>query len=588
MTEFGFLAMFTRIDSDGSGDLDVDEFIQVAREECHIKSSSVSDDELRLIFTEVDKDDSGSVSASEFVQWLQSNLIDISIANELALAEQHELETLKAVKIRFRQHSSDAVADQGWKQLFRRYDKDGDGEIDMVEFRLAVRNDCEISRAVVSDREVGELFKAVDCDGGGSVNADEFKAFLLSDAFAKDMSIEVFSRAMHVLCDVWVTSNDVKQHAEFLRRTFNRITKRVEQPDGSFAYQLKGIQIRRDADGNLVYDISDVNDVESFVDSKTGKLAMEGVTLRNANDNDDSDADEMPREPTPPPTEPTRKPLYDAPKRVPTPPPKDPTPEPPDWAEQDSKKLRKRVRNIELIIQEGDSHLRRPPVSAFSSQKAIEAYRRALEVAACCDEDLYLGTGGKYIGDSFTPWNFEEHPEDLTLLINGIKKKVELSTNIATIEMAVATLQTCFQGVLVRTCLIGRLRLRRRVISIETTDLGNGMMVDLVDSETGVDAKALFGDGTAYEGTGNNGGGNAALLQQRLAIEQLMISVEQKLEMAQQLQTQALQQQRAEKLKRELMLQKSQDDRLKAQQEEAQRLKLQNEERKRRKKAEVD
>ena len=135
--------MFAKFDDDGSGDLDADEFIQVARKECNISMSSVSDAELRQIFAQVDADGGGTVSAPEFTAWLRSDHIDISIARELAAANEKSAEgNLKAVKLRFVSHSADAVADEGWKQLFQRYDQDNSGEIDMKEFRLAVRNDC--------------------------------------------------------------------------------------------------------------------------------------------------------------------------------------------------------------------------------------------------------------------------------------------------------------------------------------------------------------------------------------------------------------------------------------------------------------
>ena len=145
VTELGYLAMFAKFDNDGSGDLDAEEFIQVARNACNIEQEVVSDP--RQIFGEVDEDGGGTVSTPEFVKWLQADLIDISIARELADVDQRR--GLSAVKRRFQTHSADAVAEEGWKQLFARYDQDGSGDIDMKEFRLAVRNDCDIQREVV-------------------------------------------------------------------------------------------------------------------------------------------------------------------------------------------------------------------------------------------------------------------------------------------------------------------------------------------------------------------------------------------------------------------------------------------------------
>ena len=45
---------------------------------------------------------------------------------------------------------------------------DGSGELDLGEFTQAVRTDCGLAPAVLSDKDLGEMFKAVDKDGASS------------------------------------------------------------------------------------------------------------------------------------------------------------------------------------------------------------------------------------------------------------------------------------------------------------------------------------------------------------------------------------------------------------------------------------
>ena len=76
---------------------------------------------------------------------------------------------LEEIKKKFHDVASVAVAKMGWKALFERYDKDGSGEIDSVEFRTAARRDCQIPERDISDAELEQLFKEVDADGSGDV-----------------------------------------------------------------------------------------------------------------------------------------------------------------------------------------------------------------------------------------------------------------------------------------------------------------------------------------------------------------------------------------------------------------------------------
>ena len=72
VSSHGFAALFARVDKDGSGEIDTDEFLDAARNVLEISSETVPDDDLKVVFAAADKDGSGEIDAEEFVAWLNS------------------------------------------------------------------------------------------------------------------------------------------------------------------------------------------------------------------------------------------------------------------------------------------------------------------------------------------------------------------------------------------------------------------------------------------------------------------------------------------------------------------------------------
>jgi len=62
--------------------------------------------------------------------------------------------------------------------LFRQFDKDNSGQLDLEEFTTAVRKGGALSRKDVSDVELRKLFRAIDIDRDGSIGIDEFTSFV--------------------------------------------------------------------------------------------------------------------------------------------------------------------------------------------------------------------------------------------------------------------------------------------------------------------------------------------------------------------------------------------------------------------------
>jgi Ca2+-binding EF-hand superfamily protein len=85
----------------------------------------------------VDRDRSGDIDVIEFVEWLfakpkgpkvkkSEKFTDPSVKGYL---------TLEEIKKAIRQHSEELTATIGWDAMFQKYDKNGDGVLNEVEFR---------------------------------------------------------------------------------------------------------------------------------------------------------------------------------------------------------------------------------------------------------------------------------------------------------------------------------------------------------------------------------------------------------------------------------------------------------------------
>ena len=87
------------------------------------------------------------------------------------------LATIAKVKRKMRA-AAYTVGGVDYAKLFRHYDRDNSGSLELDEFMSAIRRDAKIPKKDVSDRDLEAVFAAVDDDGGGSVDIDEFVAWL--------------------------------------------------------------------------------------------------------------------------------------------------------------------------------------------------------------------------------------------------------------------------------------------------------------------------------------------------------------------------------------------------------------------------
>lgn len=74
---------------------------------------------------------------------------------------------------------------------FHRFDRDGNGSLDMEEIRVAIRKACKISPSVISDVDIIALCELLDEDSSGAISIDELVDFLLADVDVDELQQEV-------------------------------------------------------------------------------------------------------------------------------------------------------------------------------------------------------------------------------------------------------------------------------------------------------------------------------------------------------------------------------------------------------------
>ena len=112
----------------------------------------------------------GTVSFAEFIDALWRHKLD-ALKLKLAGAATYGRTTASSAPRRGTaagagQHGGEEEGEEAsvvdWVALFRRYDRNSDGNLSFDEFRLAVRKDARIPPAQMDDSELREVFDHVD------------------------------------------------------------------------------------------------------------------------------------------------------------------------------------------------------------------------------------------------------------------------------------------------------------------------------------------------------------------------------------------------------------------------------------------
>ena len=182
--------LFRRLDRDGSGELDWDEFRHGLRHEACLSTADFSTSDLRRLFCLMDTDCSGTISLAELEGFVTDHGTK-GLAAELAAAAAAKPKrggrrgvfasaTVRRVKQKLRAAAYTAGG-VNYRKLFKHYDRDNSGGLECDEFISAIRRDAKIPKREVSDRELAAVFSAVDDDGGGTVDIEEFVTWLEAD-----------------------------------------------------------------------------------------------------------------------------------------------------------------------------------------------------------------------------------------------------------------------------------------------------------------------------------------------------------------------------------------------------------------------
>jgi C-terminal processing protease CtpA/Prc/Ca2+-binding EF-hand superfamily protein len=152
---------------DRTGIKAVFEALNATRKGRNEEDLQISDDAFERIFSRVDADDSGMIDLDEFTQLMV--MIKSGSLKEIDSTFEVEFDDLEGAK---------------FKHMFDEADADGDGELDEGEIRrlFHIINDAKKANGeelwTFTNEQVDRLFKATDVDNSGTVDFSEFVALL--------------------------------------------------------------------------------------------------------------------------------------------------------------------------------------------------------------------------------------------------------------------------------------------------------------------------------------------------------------------------------------------------------------------------
>ena len=253
-----------RYDKDGSGELETMEFVEAVRQ-TGASEEVCTNKELYKLFREVDTNRGGTIDATEFAAWLSRM--------EERCWEREEAGIQVAGWERVVQGFVDACDEQvqrmGWERFFKKFDADGDGELNQAEFMKAVRSECPTLK--MDDDEIEEMFGIIDGDGGGTISGQEFYQGLAEGgAEETEMTFEVFSMSLFELADYWAPEKTEPSYIEFLRAAFRAVTIRKPSTIPEGARTIRGhpkedINVIDETERGPNYQLRDLDDIQSII-----------------------------------------------------------------------------------------------------------------------------------------------------------------------------------------------------------------------------------------------------------------------------------------------------------------------------------
>ena len=90
---------------------------------------------------------------------------------------EDDLECLEKARVRMRQ-AAFTMSGMNPEMVMRQMDKDGNGEIDLAEFKNGLRTYLKIGVTELPDSHASILLQALDADGGGTLDMEELLSFI--------------------------------------------------------------------------------------------------------------------------------------------------------------------------------------------------------------------------------------------------------------------------------------------------------------------------------------------------------------------------------------------------------------------------
>ena len=124
VAENSFDKLFASLDTDGSGELDRDEFTEAVRSSLKIDTATLSDAELVVLFDAVDADGSGEIDSGELCSWLFPKKEELERQKTTKLERNSSLAARQEEEMRqkFRDASATMSEAVGWEMIFAKYD----------------------------------------------------------------------------------------------------------------------------------------------------------------------------------------------------------------------------------------------------------------------------------------------------------------------------------------------------------------------------------------------------------------------------------------------------------------------------------
>ncbi|KAL7090205.1 hypothetical protein ACP275_12G025900 [Erythranthe tilingii] len=134
-------------------------------------------EEFEKVFSKFDANGDGKISSAELgavLNGLGSKTSDEEVARMMTELDTDGDGFIDIVEFRSFNRGGDADADAELKEAFDMYDKDKNGQISASELHAVLRSlgeNCSV-------KDCGRMIESFDVDGDGSINFDEFKKMM--------------------------------------------------------------------------------------------------------------------------------------------------------------------------------------------------------------------------------------------------------------------------------------------------------------------------------------------------------------------------------------------------------------------------